>query len=111
MWVLLKQLFLGSALYALAQTSNPDDWEKMCKDIASKPLTEPRLSVPLSPSQLVKCDSEALYYGFDSKPDYAAALQCAWYERAHPDTIASDLNRGVGVLTMLYANGRGAPKD
>src|SRR5207249_1636910 len=104
-------LLLGSTLYALAQASKPDDWEKMCKDITSKPLTEPRLTAPLSAAQLAKCDSEALYYGFDSKPDYAAALQCAWYERAHPDTIAADMNRGVVALTMLYANGRGAAKD
>ena len=83
----------------------------MCKDITSKPLTEPRFSAPLNAAQLAKWDSEALYYGFDSKPEYAAALQCAWCERAHPDTVAADMNRGVGVRTMLYANGRGAAKD
>jgi len=44
-------------------------------------------------------------------PNYAAALQCAWYERAHPDPTTANMNRGVGVLTMLYANGRGVGKD
>src|SRR5262249_37962369 len=58
-----------------------------------------------------KCDSEALYYGFGSKPDYNAALQCAWYERAHPDNVVADMNRGAGVLTMLYANGRDTAAD
>jgi uncharacterized protein YecT (DUF1311 family) len=109
--VLCIALLLGFTLDSLAQTSKPADWEKMCKDITSKSLTEPRLTRPLSAAQLTKCDSEALYYGFDSKPDYAAALQCAWYERAHPDTVAADMIRGVGVLTMLYANGRGTAKD
>jgi uncharacterized protein YecT (DUF1311 family) len=104
-------LLLGFTLDAMAQTAGPDDSEKMCKDITSKPLTEPRFTAPLSAAQLAKCDSEALYYGFGSKPDYAAALQCAWYERAHPDTVNADMNRGVGVLTMLYANGRGTATD
>jgi uncharacterized protein YecT (DUF1311 family) len=83
----------------------------MCKDITSQPLTEPRFTAPLTPAQLAKCDSEALYYGFGSKPDYPTALQCAWYERAHPDSHNANMSRGAGVLTMLYANGRGVAKD
>src|SRR5262245_42405687 len=111
MKVLSIALLLGLPLSALAQTSTFEDWEKICKEITSKPLNEPRFTGPLSAEQLAKCDSEALYYGFGSKPDYAAALQCAWYERAHPDRVVADMNRGVGVLTMLYANGRGTAKD
>jgi len=106
-------LFLGCSLSLFAQNPKPnfDDWENICKETTTKPVIEPRFSGPLGPAQLAKCDSEALYYGFGSKPDYAAALQCAWYERAHSDAVVADMNRGVGVLTMLYANGRGTPKD
>jgi len=98
-------------LFAQNSKSKFEDWEAVCKEISAKPASDPKLNGPLSPAQLSNCDSEALYYGFGSKPDYAAALQCAWYERAHPDTVSANMNRGVGVLTMLYANGRGTPKN
>jgi uncharacterized protein YecT (DUF1311 family) len=104
-------LLLGFHLSTHAQGIKPGDWEPMCKDITARPLIEPRITAPLTVAQLPGCNSEALYYGFGTKPDYAAALQCAWYERAHPNTTIADMNRGVGVLTMLYANGRGVAKD
>ncbi len=99
------------SLFAQNSKSKFEDWETVCKEITAKPVSDPKLTGPLSPAQLGKCDSEALYYGFGSKPDFAAALQCAWFERAHPDTVHANMNRGVGVLAMLYANGRGTPKN
>lgn len=50
------------------------------------------------------CNSEALYYGFAGKPDYARARQCAYLERAlRPPRPIS----GSAVLAMIYANGSG----
>ena len=112
----LKHLLVG-ALYACslplrAQIAQPDfeDGPKACEQIKAKAVTEPQLTGPLSASQLPGCDSTALYYGFADQPDYAAALQCAWYERAHEPGYL-DMFRGAGVLTMIYANGHGVKKD
>jgi hypothetical protein len=52
-----------------------------------------------------------LYYGITHDPNYTAALQCAAYERSHPDPHTADMFRGPGVLTMLYANGQGAARN
>jgi uncharacterized protein YecT (DUF1311 family) len=52
-----------------------------------------------------------LYYGIKGKPDYAAALQCGWYERAHPKPGDANMFYGPGVLTMLYANGQAVPRN
>jgi uncharacterized protein YecT (DUF1311 family) len=38
-------------------------------------------------------------------------LQCAWYERSHANPSIGDMFPGPGVLSMLYANGRGVPRD
>jgi uncharacterized protein YecT (DUF1311 family) len=64
-------------------------------------------SGPISADKLAHCDEMQLYYGFDGKPDYEAALQCGWYERAHPQPQVGNMFYGPGVLTMLYANGLG----
>ena len=66
---------------------------------------------PLSQQKLASCDSTDLYYGITGKPDYVGALQCAAYERSHPDPHSGDMFRGPGVLTMLYANGLSVPRE
>jgi len=88
-----------------------EHWEEVCKDAKAASLTPPQLTGPLPPAALPKCNERALYYGFTSPPDYAAALQCGWYERAHPQTAVGNMFYGPGVLTMLYANGRGVPRN
>lgn len=96
-----------------AQTPAPDfsDWKQACQVITARPLQEPQLTGPLEADELDDCDSRSLYYGFGAEPDYAAALQCAWHERAGPPLANGDMFRGVGVLTMLYANGRGTTRN
>ncbi|MDQ2842835.1 MAG: hypothetical protein M3Y72_17710 [Acidobacteriota bacterium] len=65
----------------------------------------------MAESALSACNSEALYYGFDKPPNFAAALQCAYYERAHPRPSEGNPFYGPGVLSMIYANGKGAERD
>jgi hypothetical protein len=57
------------------------------------------------------CNERALYYGFDGKPDYPAALQCGWYQYEHPQDRVGNMFYGPGVLAMLYANGHGVKQD
>lgn len=110
---LLSLVLLACAAVSMCGGAELDVHEgaKACARSKSSPLAEPRFDGPLSDSQLAFCDSTALYYGFDAKPNYAAALQCAWYERAHTAIGSVDMFRGPGVLAMLYANGRGVEKD
>lgn len=75
-------------------------------------MQAPNLSGPLPPSRLPTCDAEKLYYGDGvHKADYAGALQCGWYQRAHPDPSVGNMFQGPGILTMLYANGQGVQRN
>jgi hypothetical protein len=68
------------------------------------------IPTPLSGSELENCDEQALYYGIGRPVDFKAALQCGYYQRAHPQNNGN-LFYGPGVLSMLYANGRGVARD
>lgn len=113
--ILLFILILASCSAGLAQQM-PDykaekGWEQICKYAEAQPPIAIRPSGPLSGDQLIKCDETALYYGFSEKQNYAAALQCGWFQRAHPQDTVGNMFYGPGVLTMLYANGKGVPRD
>ena len=101
------------AAVASAQTSarQEKNWEQVCARSLAAPLTIPSLAHVEADSNLRHCDSTALYYGFDRPADWTAALQCAYYQRAHPGPGQGDPFYGPGVLTMLYANGHGVPRN
>ena len=58
-----------------------------------------------------QCDEQTLYYGFGKSPNFQAALQCAYWHRAHPEVPVNSSLEGAGTLAMLYANGDGVPRD
>jgi len=112
----LSAVLLGLLLPAvfLAQTpeeKNEKNYEVVCKTVTSGPLIPPVLSGPLTANKLPACVADDFYYSYHATPNYPAALQCAWYQRAHPRPSVGDMFYGVGVLTMLYANGQGVPRD
>lgn len=93
------------------QSHADPQWHQVC-EAAKGDHDEPSIPAgPLSQQELPSCDSTDLYYGITRKPDYAAALQCALYERAHADPHNGDMFRGPGVLTMLHANGLGVRRE
>ena len=105
---------LAATLLASAQTSEPPrekNWQRICAHVTAQPLAAPSFAHVESESWLSHCNAEELYYGFDRPADLVAALQCAYYERAHPQPARGDPFYGPGVLTMLYANGKGVPRD
>jgi uncharacterized protein YecT (DUF1311 family) len=104
-------LLCGVSLGAQVTTPGEKNWETVCRQATSAPLNVPKLKGPLSAAQLPGCDAEGLYYGFKGPADDAAALQCGWWQRAHPQRTRGDMFYGVGVLAMLYANGRGVVKN
>src|SRR5258708_3950777 len=94
-----------------SSSSSEEDTRQFCARVTTQPLTPPSFAHPVSEAELRNCDSAALYYGFDRPPDAGAALQCAYYQRAHPDPSRGDPFAGPGVLTMLYANGKGVSRN
>ncbi|SEB69206.1 lysozyme inhibitor LprI family protein [Terriglobus roseus] len=105
-------LCTAAHLQAQDQTDRSDEnWKAVCKSAQATPLLIEPPAGPLSASQLPSCDEQALYYGPGGKPNYAAALQCGWWQRAHPRPTVGDMFYGPGVLTMLYANGRGVERN
>ena len=92
---------LAAAAHAASAT------EQTCAEALARPLKTPPPTGPLTARELPQCDALALYYGFAAKPDHAAALQCAYYQRAHPNPQVGDPFAGPGILSMLYANGDG----
>jgi len=118
LWIRFGTLLAFSILAScpVSPAQRPDykadgDWEAVCEVAKAQPLETIQPSGPLSKEQLAKCDETALYYGFGGGPDYAAALQCGWFQRAHPQTTVGNMFYGPGVLTMLYANGKGVSQD
>ena len=99
----------------LAQSAMPyqaeSNWHSVCDKSRSQPLTPLQLAGPIAPAQLPTCNETQLYYGLGNPPNYPAALQCGWYQRAHPQTSSGNMFYGPGVLTMLYANGLAVPRN
>jgi hypothetical protein len=87
------------------------NWKQICASAKAQPLITAQPTEPLSAERLANCDETALYYGLGNKPDYAAALQCGWYQRMHPQHAVGNMFYGPGVLAMLYANGKGVPRN
>lgn len=106
--------FDGFVPFLSAQTQLPPaeyNWKKVCDRALAVPLRAPTFARIRSEKWLRQCNSEALYYGFMARPDFSDALQCAFYERANPEPSIGDPFYGPGVLMMLYANGKGVPRD
>jgi len=59
---------------------------------------------------LQACDAEALYYGFGQRPDFTQARQCAYLQRAKNDNSSGPF-QGAAILSMIYANGQGVPRN
>ncbi len=89
---------------AQAKYAGEANWKEVCARATAKPLT-------VVEGGRKGCDSERLYYGFGGTPDREAALACGYYERAHARPDTGDPFYGVGVLSMLYANGFGVQRN
>ena len=112
---LLISCILASAAILSAQETvryeADKNWHDVCRRVMSQLLIPNRSSGPLTEKQLRTCDESALYYGLGRKPNYSAALQCGWFQRAHPQHLVGSMFYGPGVLTMIYANGKGVLRD
>jgi uncharacterized protein YecT (DUF1311 family) len=64
-------------------------------------MAAPGADVPndLQAKAYKNCDAARFYYGFNDSPDLVKARQCAY------------VTKNYGVLTMVYANGKGADRN
>jgi hypothetical protein len=79
-----------------------------CKQVESVPIPPGDQPTAAERKGLAACDAEVLYYGYGSQPDFVAARKCAY---AQLDSRAEPVFGGSGMLMMLYANGRGVPRN
>jgi hypothetical protein len=85
-----------------------DQYDKIDIPDADLPTQEDRAA-------LASCKSEDLYFGFDHPAEPATARKCAYLERERekldPRTAMQMVFGGPGLLTMIYANGKGATRN
>lgn len=74
------------------------------------PLSKP-FDGGLDPRIQPDCDSTAFYFGIGRAKDPAAARSCALIERIQHVDKDGSLYTGPGVLSLVYANGDGVPRD
>jgi uncharacterized protein YecT (DUF1311 family) len=96
---------LSLAAQATSQESGPPP--AACVAILAKPFDG-----GLDPRIEPDCDSTAFYYGLQRDRDYAAAKSCALIERInHVEAKDGSPFPGAGILSMIYANDDGTPRD
>jgi hypothetical protein len=103
---LLLALLLALPLSAAAQADQQEPPPAACAAILAKPFDG-----GLDPRVQPDCDSTAYYFGIGRDKDYAAARACAFIERFHHVDKDGSIFTGPGILSMIYANGEGTPRD
>ena len=111
---LLRGLFvafivaLSSKSFAQTISADPQaDAGALCKAILAKSPPAPTDSGSFQSD----CDSSAYYFGIGRPKDFVAARHCAYAELAKPSQTNSNIFAGPGVLSMIYANGEGTPRN
>ena len=105
MWKPTLLLALSSAT---AFVQPPDELPPACKKYKTVSIPSSDRPTPEQAKALEDCSSEDLYYGFDHPPDPTKARLCAYLEITSGDNA---LLSGTAILTMVYANGRGAIRN
>jgi len=113
----LSQTALGTSGHAASSAASEvfeePDWQAVCSRALATPLPPAAAALAGTASgqpalAAGRCDEPALYYGFGEGPNYGAAIECAYRQRAYPHPGSLE---GAGTLAMLYANGDGVPRD
>jgi len=79
----------------------------ICRELAGREAPDADRPTPAQLRALKGCDSESLYYGEKSAPDFSRARLCAFQE---DDAAAEGVFAGPTILMQLYANGLGGVK-
>jgi uncharacterized protein YecT (DUF1311 family) len=110
-------LVLVCASHLGAQLEDTDQpTQAKCAESLKTPLPAEGLAVP-APETWPDCDSYKSYSGIGRKVNFAEARQCAWSERLaqqanlEPRYSDESVFGGSAMLTVLYANGEGIPRN
>ncbi|USQ14941.1 DUF1311 domain-containing protein [Legionella lytica] len=83
-----------------------NNWDSLAEETKTLCLSAQSISAPTQDQPddaqkklLTQCDANTFYYGFENVPDYVQARRCAFIQNDY------------GVLTMIYANGKGVKPD
>ena len=115
---LVFRVLLMATACAIASPVNADTWadtkdsayaksSAICRKLKALKLPA---AIPAD-AKATACDSSDLYYGIKHPADPAAARVCALAHRASATADQDDPFDGAGLLTTIYANGKGAPRD
>src|SRR5438270_2966109 len=102
-------ILLLAPVAAFCQTEIPDPGaRRICASV--KDVEPPSADRPTAAeeNQLGNCSSVDAYFGFEGPADPVKARQCAY---AEVDRGEKSLVRGKSILMMVYANGKGAPRN
>jgi uncharacterized protein YecT (DUF1311 family) len=111
--VALAFLLLSLSSVAFAQQQRANERPAACDNFAKVQVPTADLPTPEERKALASCNSYDLYFGFDHPADPVKARKCAYLER-EPGTVTTNPNpvfSGAGLLTMIYANGKGAARN
>jgi hypothetical protein len=102
-------LTLLSIPAAIAQHEISDPGAKqICASVKEVELPASDRPTAAEEKSLAKCSSVDAYFGLGKPADPVKARKCAY---AEIDRGEKDLVRGKGILTMVYANGKGVPRN
>lgn len=88
------------------EADDPDESPASCQKYKRIPAPRGDASISALGSSAAKCDSESLYYGFDGPAQPTKARECAYRELGQGLPFG-----GEAILTMIYANGKGAQRN
>jgi hypothetical protein len=110
-YLLFFAMFSCSALFsAFPQSAITDPGaKKICSNVSGAQMPAQDQPTPEEEKSLAKCSSQDLYFGFGEPADPVQARKCAY---AEIDRGKDDLDiAGRAILSMVYANGAGAPRN
>jgi hypothetical protein len=110
-------LVLGAVLPGALPGLSQETRDAACQRYATTPL--PAEASVTTPPESPVCESYKSYSGIGREVDYKAARECAWLERSaqeahlpqNPKAPVAWVVGGSVILTDLYANGLGVPRD
>jgi formylmethanofuran dehydrogenase subunit E len=104
-------LSLGSLAYAQQAPAGNDGRPAACDKFDEVQVPASDLPTPEERKALASCSSESLYFGVDHPADPVKARKCAYIEREAGKGIPEVVFGAAGMLTMIYANGKGAARN
>jgi TPR repeat protein len=103
----LLTFLLTTTAFAQNEISDPGA-KQICASVKDVELPAADRPTAAEEKSLANCSSVDAYFGLGQPADPVKARNCAYAEM---DRGEKSLIRGKGILTMVYANGKGVPRN